>query len=143
MKIAYILNSFPNISNTFIINEIVAMQKRGLDIRVYAFFNPRTKVVHEKVYQIRDVRYFKGRRFGRMVLCHFFWFFSKPFRYARALLLSLWPSNGLFKTFLVSMGHVYEVYRYRPEILHAHFGKRTADFCVLVKLLTGIHFTIN
>jgi colanic acid/amylovoran biosynthesis glycosyltransferase len=148
MKIAYILESFPNVSTTFIINEIIEMQDKGLDIEVYAFFDPAEKVVHAKVKRIKKIRYFKSNFSGmtpylKILFSHFYWFFRSPYRYLRTGFMALFPNNGLLKLFITALPYVSRVHSNHPDILHAHFGRRPADFCMLVKLLTGTPFTFT
>lgn len=143
MKVAYILTSFPSISKTFIINEIVAMQDKGVEINVYSFFDPGEKVMHPKVKLIKNILHFKPRQWKKILFAHIYWLFRKPAGYFSCFCLALTPSNKLLRIFLSDLVHVREVYSFKPDLLHAHFGGRPADFCMLVKLLTGIPFTFT
>ena len=49
MRVAYLLNIFPKISETFILNEILAMQKKGLIIDVFAYEPSNEEHVHAAV----------------------------------------------------------------------------------------------
>ena len=40
MKIAYILKMYPRFSETFIINEILELERRGVDVRIYSLRKP-------------------------------------------------------------------------------------------------------
>ena len=53
MKVAYILNVFPKISETFILNEIIEVQNSGVDVAVFAFVGSGEKVAHP---QVKDVK---------------------------------------------------------------------------------------
>lgn len=54
MKIAYVINLFPKLSESFILNEIVELLKNGHDVQIYSFIKPMEEVAHEEVekYQI-------------------------------------------------------------------------------------------
>ncbi|MDD4938647.1 MAG: glycosyltransferase [Candidatus Omnitrophica bacterium] len=145
MKAAYILESFPNISTTFVLNEIVAMQDRGVNVEVFAFFNPNEKVRHSRINSVKGVYYFNSnsRRYLKAILSHFYWFFRKPFRYTLTAFSTLLPKSGIFKLFVSSLANVRMVDSHKPDLLHAHFGRRPADFCMLVNMLTGIPFTFT
>lgn len=56
MKIAYVINVFPKLSESFILNEIVELLKNGHDIQIYSFVKPTEEVAHEEVekYQISE-----------------------------------------------------------------------------------------
>ena len=54
MKIAYVINVFPKLSESFILNEIVELLKNGHDVQIYSLIKPMEEVAHEEVekYQI-------------------------------------------------------------------------------------------
>jgi colanic acid/amylovoran biosynthesis glycosyltransferase len=49
MKIAVIVNKFPNISETFILNQIVDLLKQGMDVDIYAFKKSNDKKIHSDI----------------------------------------------------------------------------------------------
>lgn len=46
MRVAYVLKSFPRLSETFILNEMLALRARGVDVRVFAFERSAESVRH-------------------------------------------------------------------------------------------------
>ncbi|MFO7170923.1 MAG: colanic acid biosynthesis glycosyltransferase WcaL, partial [Chloroflexota bacterium] len=56
--IGYILRSFPRLSQTFVLGEILALEERGVPLRIFAATNPREPVVQPQVAAVRaPVRY--------------------------------------------------------------------------------------
>ena len=49
MKVAFIVNSFPSITNTFILNQIVELVKLGIDIEIFSKYTPKNKITHKDV----------------------------------------------------------------------------------------------
>ena len=45
-QVGYILRSYPRLSQTFILHEILALEQLGLDLRIFAITNPREPTVH-------------------------------------------------------------------------------------------------
>ena len=43
MRIAFIVNSFPNLSETFILNQVIELIKRGHDVKVYSLYKGNIK----------------------------------------------------------------------------------------------------
>jgi glycosyltransferase involved in cell wall biosynthesis len=119
------------------------MQRRGVKIGVFAFIKPKKTVDHPNVRLIKNVNYFRSRQYLKILYFHFYWFLTRPHRYLTAFILALVPRNSLFKLFLTALPYVYEVRSFGPDMLHAHFGTRPADFCMLVKIITGIPFTFT
>jgi len=51
--VAYVLKRFPRLSETFILNEILALERAGRSVRVFAASHPGETVVHEGAKQVR------------------------------------------------------------------------------------------
>jgi len=52
-RIAYILRSYPRLSQTFIVNEILALEQLGLNMHLFAITNPHEPIVQEDVAYVR------------------------------------------------------------------------------------------
>src|SRR5215212_7938317 len=52
-QIVYLLRSYPRLSQTFILNEILALEKIGVSIQIFALTNPHEKVVQMQVDQVQ------------------------------------------------------------------------------------------
>jgi len=53
MKIAFIVNEFPTLSETFILNQITGLLDLGHEVEIFAEFNPGEKKVHSDVEKYR------------------------------------------------------------------------------------------
>ena len=51
--VAYLLKRFPRLSETFILHEILELERQGLDLRLFALMNPSEKIVHADVARVR------------------------------------------------------------------------------------------
>ena len=52
-QIGYLLRSYPRLSQTFILNEILALEKIGVSIQIFALTDPHEKVVQMQVDQVQ------------------------------------------------------------------------------------------
>ena len=62
MNVLYVLDSFPKLSETFILNELVELIRRGVDVQILALRNPLEKLINEDVvnYNLLDkTKYFR------------------------------------------------------------------------------------
>jgi len=143
MKVIYLLGTFPAISETFILNEIVAVQKKSLEVEVYAFSKSRDKIMHPKVKDIKKILYLKEPVFLKKCYAHLYWIFNSPTRYLKTLFLSLNRRNGISRLFLDNLAHVILIKKRMPDHIHAHFGWKASNMTMLVNLLTGIKFTFT
>src|SRR6266487_5170777 len=51
--IGYLLRSYPRLSQTFILNEILALEKIGVSIQIFALTDPHEKIVQMQVSQVQ------------------------------------------------------------------------------------------
>jgi colanic acid/amylovoran biosynthesis glycosyltransferase len=61
MKVAFILSAFPELSETWILNQITGLLDAGHDVHIYARANPNQDAVHQEVetYSLMErARYF-------------------------------------------------------------------------------------
>src|SRR6266516_3003645 len=69
-RIGYILRSYPRRSQTFILNEILALEQVGQNLHLFAITNPREPIVQAQVAAVRaPVEYLEdaGKR-GRLAI---------------------------------------------------------------------------
>ena len=59
-QIGYLLRSYPRLSQTFILNEILALEKIGVSIQIFALTNPHEKVVQMQVDQVQAPVHYLG-----------------------------------------------------------------------------------
>ena len=52
-QIGYLLRSYPRLSQTFILNEILALEEIGVSIQIFALTNPHEKVVQMQVNEVQ------------------------------------------------------------------------------------------
>lgn len=49
MKLAYVINMFPKLSESFILNEIVELLKNGHDVQIFSIIKPWEEEVHDEI----------------------------------------------------------------------------------------------
>jgi colanic acid/amylovoran biosynthesis glycosyltransferase len=143
MKVLYVVNAFPKISETFILNEIVQAEKQGVEVEVLAFSNTVEDRVHPDVSKVGKVVYLMPRRRLTAVADHLYWFSRHPQRYLKTFALALNRTNGITRLFLFNLHNIRMIEGIRADHLHAHFGTWTADMAMLAGLLTGIPYTFT
>ena len=58
LTVGYVVSTWPRLSQTFVLNEIVALERLGLCIRIFSIKDPDGEPVHGRVAQVRaDVTY--------------------------------------------------------------------------------------
>ena len=128
MKIAYIVGSFPSVTETFILNQMVYFIKKGHLIDIYALEKSSIKKIHSQIKQyslLEKTTYFikvPRNRIARII--RGFFLFIKNFH--RSPLVILKSINILsFKKDIISLSVLYSVIPFigkKYDIINAHFG---------------------
>src|SRR5947208_4994071 len=57
-RLGYVVTAFPRVSETFIINELLELERQGFDLRIYSMAAPTDRIRHRLVDEIRaPIRY--------------------------------------------------------------------------------------
>jgi len=143
MKILYILNVFPKLSETFILNEVLALQRQGIDVGVFAMRSLKEETVHRGLQDVKKLRYLPLPSLIRILTGHLYWMLKAPVRYGRAFLFALRRKHELRRLFALRLYDVKLIADEQPDHLHAHFGLGAANLTMLTFLLTGIPYTFT
>src|SRR5437867_10946688 len=61
--IGYVVSTWPRLSQTFVLNEILALEQRGLPVRLFSIKDPGGEPTHAKLTNVRAlVKYLSFRR---------------------------------------------------------------------------------
>ncbi|MFP4350225.1 MAG: glycosyltransferase [Desulfococcaceae bacterium] len=148
-----ILKGYPRISEAFISNEILLLEKLGFSIRIFSMRHPREAFTHESVKRIRaEADYLPHellRFLPRLFYHNFLLALKTPRAYGRALRMA-------FERFLRSrksatLKHLlqagYLVHRFLPGRgvvhLHAHFAHSPSSVALFASLLSGLPFSFT
>lgn len=148
MHVGYVLKKFPRNSETFILNEILALQRAGADVTVFSLNRPDDGVFHRSLADLkRPVVYLLGR----------------PATQWPGLLKQHWPllqdrKEQLWSQFadLVSgerpdmwnimgwgLDMAMQIKKHGVQRLHAHFATIAAYVARAANTLTGIPFSVT
>ena len=151
-KVAYLLKTFPRLSETFILNEILGLEKLGMQIDIFSLRKPASEPLHADVAKVKSsVTYipslnwkFWPRALGLLVISHIVLFFEETRRYIAATKFYFRrKGTSRFEDFLQA-AHLARVLR-RSKIthLHAHFANTPTMVAEVVHALTGIPFSFT
>lgn len=149
-NIAYIVKAWPRLSETFVLNEIISLEQRGLPIRIFAVREPDPGPSHSKVSQVRAKvtclalrPHWKQAAAANLRLLR-----RQPGRYLRVF-FHVVTSKVARRRFGVprhffQAGYLADILSREPaDHLHAHFASTPARVAMLVHRLTGIPFTFT
>ena len=86
-SVAYVVSTWPRLSQTFVLNEIVALEKRGMRLRIFSVKDPGDEPVHAKVSRVAaGVTYLSlGNHWRAVMRAHLLVASKTPVRYIRTL----------------------------------------------------------
>ena len=150
MKIAYITSRFPKLTETFVLYEVVAMDRRGIPTVLFPLLATRQKVVHPEAVAMRDRIHFLPF-LSRDVLAAS-WRFARrrPRAFWGALREVLRGTWGSANFFVGAIGIFPKAVRMASEMeaagvthVHAHFANHPTVAALIVHRLTGIPFSFT
>jgi len=148
LTVGYILKMFPRFSETFILNEILELERRGLRVVVFSMKvpneslrQPRVAELQAKTHLIPEMGGFLGWRRCRD---HLSLLLQSPGTYLKALHFVLGRgTSAAWKKFWVAPTIVTVARREGVEHFHAHFASGPARHAKLASLVSGIPFSFT
>lgn len=148
MKVAYVLGIFPKLSESFIINEIVELLKKGHDVRIFSFYSPEEAIKHEVVREYRLIERTHYFSFSGIFKVNLF-ILSRYFLTGLAQdLFTLKMPNNMLTSNLKAAYFAAIIKKNDMDIVHTHFAtmggfsKKISNFLDLPYTLTAHAFDI-
>ncbi|TPE48521.1 glycosyltransferase [Amaricoccus solimangrovi] len=151
MRIAYLINTYPAPSHSFIRREIRALERRGVEIRRFALRGHGAPLVDPgDIAEQERVEYILARGPARLLATLGLEAARAPLRAARALRLALWLGRRAERRYLRHLVYLAEAAwlarRCRAgEIshVHAHFGTNSTAVALLAAALGGFGYSFT
>ena len=156
--VIYLVRSWPRLSQTFVVNEVLALERRGIQLEIFSMVRSGEDVIQPQVADVRArVRYLEDRRpWLRRLGGHLVVLRSAPLRYLRTWLFALRHPElsagyftdstlGCLRSAVQVATAVVELRRQgsAPEHLHAHFAHDPTLVALLVQRLTGLPYSFT
>lgn len=148
MKIAYILKMYPRFSETFIVNEILELERRGVDVRIYSLRKPDDGRFHAKLAKVKAhvvyVPNYPQLQIERITAGHLQVQQSFPDRYTAVRdYTEQRGQDAALKRFLQAgyvAGHLLD----NPvDAIHAHFATSATRVANLVWRMIGVPYSVT
>jgi glycosyltransferase involved in cell wall biosynthesis len=148
--VAYITSRFPKLSETFILNEILELERQGLAVAPYALVREKERVVHAEAVAMAQRTVFAPLASYRVIADQFHWLRTHPIRYSRAWWKALkgnLRSRGFLARALVVVPKAASFARHMEASgvrhVHAHWATHSALAGYVIKELTGLPFSFT
>ncbi len=152
-SVAYVLKRYPRLSETFIINEIRAMERLGARMQLFSLLVPEPPPHHPMVSEVQaPVRFLPPgavRKPVAVVRAHLSAMGAHPVRYLQATGRALYWSVAARAPWAVGKQFVRagfvaaECRRTGVRHIHAHFANAPSAVAHLASIMTGIPFSLT
>jgi glycosyltransferase involved in cell wall biosynthesis len=146
MRIAYLVNQYPKVSHVFIRREILALERRGIEVMRIALrgWDGEVLVDQEDEVEREHTRYVLREGAPALLLALTRMLLTRPLRLLRALGLAWNMSHRSERSRVAHFIYLAEACRIEPWLraagiqhVHAHFGTNSAEVAMLVHALGG------
>ena len=145
-KVGYVVSAWPRLSETFILNEVISVERLGVRLRIFTMKQTEDKVanskaseVHAPVTCLSTKHNFQaiGRSSVRL-------FLGQPIRFCQTALRALrYRQKGVFRCFFQATYLADLVVRESLTHLHAHFADDPTLVTMFAHYLTGIPYSLR
>ena len=147
-RIGFVVKTFPKLSETFILGEILGLERMGLALEIFALQRPGETLHHGKVGQVRArLRYLSDNLLSgtsHLVKDHLATALRYPLRYLRGLTFAFRrESNAGWNIFAHAVALARMARRAGITHLHAHFASESASVAELAARLAAITYSIS
>ena len=143
MHIAYLINQYPMVSHIFIRREILALERRGVEVTRIALRGWNGELVDEEDrLERKRTRYVLRDGVPALLLAVARMLFTRPVQLLKALALTMHMGHRAERPFPVHLAYLAEACRIEPWLratgvqhVHVHFGTNSAEVAMLVRAL--------
>lgn len=143
LRVAYFLNAFPKLSETFVLREIIELKKQGVQVHIFSLLRLKEGTQHtEAASLIKETTYIAdvGRRTKIKSLVYLLC--THPLRLVKTLgFVRRRRDRALTWSLKQSIYLARELRRRKVRHIHAHFALDAAEYAMLVNMLTGIPYS--
>ncbi|MEK7727849.1 MAG: glycosyltransferase, partial [candidate division KSB1 bacterium] len=147
-KLAYIMSRFPKISETFILFEILEMEKLGATVEVYPLLRERQPVMHPEAEKICARAHFLPFLSWFIIRANLYFMLTRPLRYFGALCEALFGTIGYRNFFFGALAYWPKAVAFAHKMkqqgvahVHAHFCNHPTLVAFIIHRLTGIPYS--
>ena len=149
-RIAYLMSRFPKVSETFIMTEILELQKLGAEIEIFPLVRHRELVRHPEIDQLLAHTHYVRLLSFSVIFAQFYWLVRRPAAYFRAWWRAItgnWKSGGfLLRAFFIVPQAAEFARRMRLlkiQCVHCHWATHPALAAYVIKYLADISYSFT
>jgi colanic acid/amylovoran biosynthesis glycosyltransferase len=149
--VAYVLQSFPALTQTFVYREVLGLRARGLEVATFATWRPDEAMLSQEARHLVDSTYYVfPMSWARFVRAHLHFLSRSPHKYVGTLAFVLSQRGESLRNRRRTLFHFCEAVYLALEMerrgvghVHAHFCINAATIALVVSRLLDIPFSFT
>ena len=147
-SVAYVLKRFPRLSETFILNEILALERLGLKIHIISLHQSDTKITHSEIQSLRAQVYYLPESFWReiprMLIAqgHFLRHYRGRWIHAFSVMVRRFSLKAA-QRWLQSGTVAQRLEGSDASHIHAHYSTAPTTVAMITGILLNLHFSFT
>ena len=142
LRVGYVVKRYPRFSETFVVNEILAHERAGVEIDVFSLRTPTDAHFQDKLAQVRAAVAYLPE--GNCRLSDFWEVLGDTQRHFPSVLSALsCVGHATTADLLHAVVLAQHIAKRRIDHLHAHFATSAASVARLTSLITGIPYSVT
>ncbi|MDB4670835.1 glycosyltransferase [Mariniblastus sp.] len=146
-RVAYLVSWFPKLTETFVLREMVELEKLGYQIELFPLRKGSTKILHPAAADFVARAHFTGFLSIAIVIANLIAMFRMPIRYFSTFGLLIWKNLGSQRyltaaiVFFPKTIYIAQVIKsLEVDYVHAHFASHPAMAAYVIRRITGIQY---
>jgi glycosyltransferase involved in cell wall biosynthesis len=151
-KIAFLAPEIPALSATFVYNEILELEKKGVSVLPLSVHRPSHPTREEEIKAIQDKTiYIYDQGLGRFILSFLCYFFTSPLCFIETFFMAVSDAvkvglfnktaAGVFYRLMAGAKVAQIMKQHKCEHLHVHFAHVPTDIAMYASAFSGIPFS--
>ncbi|MEX2137773.1 MAG: glycosyltransferase [Pirellulales bacterium] len=149
-KVAYLMSRFPKLTETFVLYEILAVEREGIEVQIYPLQRTAERVTHPEAARLVARAQFQPWLSWAITRSHLHFLIRRPWIYLATLLRLLWANFGSLRFFAGAIAffpkavHIARlVQQGQIDHVHAHFASHPAAVAWVISRLTRIPYSLT
>ena len=143
-RVAYVLKMYPRFSETFVMNELLELERQGVELHVFSLKRPNDGLMHADVERLRACVTYLPESLPRLLWA------QRPILARHPVRLLALLARAARKRRLDSAKHVLQAGALTPRLerggfdhVHAHFASGAASVALHASHLAGIRYSVT
>ena len=149
-RVAYLASRFPKLTETFVLCELLALRREGVEAEVFPLFPQRNRVMHAEAEAVARRVHHAPMLSWRFLAAHARFLRRRPRAYLSALGRLIRANAGSPRYLAGALAFFPKVVHFAAVMeregvghLHAHFASHPAAAAFVIRRLTGIPFSFT